>query len=413
MFGGLVRNCLLFMLMLLMAETQAGISGKIETLFERDNLYFESESRSEQWLDVRYENPSTQLSMGLSMSFLQTQDDNDEELALLNIKKHLDDKGSFVDLGRLQRADSFGFYILDGIHLKYHGNYGSLSFYGGVPGRIESFRSIEGGALYGFDMQSESLPWNEYAIDGRIGWQYLDDDISEKRLNIGGRLVRQEGQAQAVSFATTYRLTGSSWESIQIDAYQNFSDVVRWRVDYETYEPNSDKLTFKDRFYSLYAKGRQSQLKTGIAYYQDRQRTWVLQGRRVSRDFGESGLGVSAGLDYRSLRGWVLNTQLDQLTLSQERLHSFYIEGHQSLTSILRATLSGVVQRQQKKLVGDNRSIGVDAKLERRVRFSAFPSPLWCSLEASYIDHSRLSSEYRIALRLSYHFDDRTREALQ
>ena len=414
MYGCLLRCCLV--LMLVVANSHAGISGRFEILAELDNRRLASEAELEERLDLSYQNPNKKINAGLSLGFVQYGNNHNEELSLLYVEKHLDEKGSLASIGRLQRADSLGFYTLDGLHLEQRGGWGSLTIYGGVPGRVENYRSVDGDALYGIDFQTKQINVKRYEFDGRLGWQYFKEKTSEERINLGGRFTHKEKPAgmwpTAISFSVSYRVKETTWENTQFSVHRDVADVVRLRLDYETYEPSENELTFKERFYSLYSRGRQSETKAGIQFKQNRQISWHLSGKHLSREFGSHGSGVTAGMDYQGLRGWQLSTQLDQQALSEERIHGFYIESRKTLTSFMRLSLSGVVQRQQKQLVGDNRTLGVDAILERRFTVKALPSPIWLSFETSYIDNSRLSDEYRIALRARYHFDDRTREAL-
>ena len=396
---------------------QAGLSGRLETHIKRDNRQFQNTGAIEERLDVHYDDPASGLRSGLTLALAQWEGRRDESLYQLYLEKTLNDKGTQLSLGRMQRSDALGFYTLDGVQFSYVTDAATLTLYGGVPGRIEDFRSIDGDALYGFDLQAAFRQLQRYALDGRIGWQRLQQDRSVDRVNVGWRGVHQQQATQlfpsAFSLTGTYLFEDETWETIQLDVYRDFETKVRLRVDYETYEPGTDELTFKDRFYSLYARGRQSQFKVGYQFQQGRRRTWSVSGRRVVREFGGNGYGTVATMDYRSDRGCRWLVQLDRLELAQERANGAYFEIDKPLSSMVRASLGGVFQQQHKWLTGDNRTLGVEAQLERRVKVDMLPAALWFSAEASYIQNSRLTDEYRIAVRMIYSFDDRTREAMQ
>jgi len=384
-------------------------------LVEQDNRRFQNNSRIEERLDLIYDDSASGLRSGLALALSQQQGKREETLSQLYLEKRLNDKGSLLSLGRLQRSDAFGFYTLDGLLFKQVTDRKILTLYGGVPGRIEEFRSIEGTALYGFDLQISIPRFTRYTLDGRFGWQHLKQQRAIDRLNVGWRGVHQ--QIPALFSPSSFSLTGSYlvneniWESVQLSAYRDFENSTqpaRLRIDYETYEPGKDKLTFKDRFYSLYSRGRQSQFKAGYQFKQGPQHTWSLSGRRIAREFGGNGYAAVATMDYHSDRGWLLTTQLDQSALADERINRVYFEVQKSLSSRMRSTLSGVLQQQQKRLMGDSHSTGIEVRLERRIKSKILPSPLWLSMQASTIRNSRLANEYRIAVRLSYSFDDRT-----
>ncbi len=403
--------------MLVVGAAQAGISGRFETWVEQDNRQLHSESGFEERLGLLYNNPASGLRSGLSLALSQRQGKRDETLTLLYLEKPLNDKRTLLSLGRLQRSDAFGFYTLDGLLFKQIISRATLTLYGGVPSRIEGFRSVDGEALYGFDVQTSAVQFNNYKLDSRFGWQRLKQSNTVNRVNIGGRGIHQQTAIalfpSAFSFAGSYLVGEQTWESVQLNAHRDFENNMRLRMDYETYQPDKDELTFKDRFYSLYAHGRQSQFKLGYQLNQRQQHTWSLSGRRVTREFGSNGYGLVATMDYRSDHGWRLATQFNHLALADERLNGLYLEAEKALSSMVRGTLSGVFQQQQKRLTGDNRSTGIEARLERRVKLKVLPSALWFSAETIYIHNSRLVNEYRIAMRLSYSFDDRTRESLQ
>lgn len=402
-------------IILTVGTAHAGISGRIEMLVEQDNQRFQNNSRIEKRLDLVYDDPAAGLRGGLALALAQRQGKQVETLSQFYLEKKLNNKGSLLSLGRLQRSDALGFYILDGLLFKRVADKKTLTFYGGVPSRIDEFHTLEGKSLYGFDAQISIPRFMHYTLSGRFGWQRLKQQQTIDRLNIGWRGIHQ--QTPALFSPSSFSLTGSYlvgenvWESAQLSAYKdlkNNTQSARLRIDYEIYEPGKKTLTFKDRFYSLYARGRQSQFKTGYQFKQGRRHTWSLSGRRISREFGGNGYAAVVTMDYHNDRGWLLITQLDQMALADEHIRRFYFEVHQSLSSLMRGTLSGVLQ-QQKRLINNNYSTGIEVRLERRIKSGILPSPLWVSAHASTVRNSRSSNEYRIAIRLSYRFDDRTR----
>jgi len=411
-----LRLSLQVAVMLAVGSAQAGLSGRFETLIVQDNRQIQSTNRIEERLDLAYVDPALGWRSDLTLAFVQRQDGTEASLYQFYFEKALNNEGSLLTLGRLQRADAFGLYTLDGLLFKLVDDRTTLTLYGGVPSRIEGFRSIEGKALYGFDLQMSATKLGPYAHEGRFGWQHFEGNYADDhdRLNVGWRSVHQQ-QAQpfypsAFSLTGSYLVDDKSWESVQLSAYRDFEHAARLRVDYETYLPGEDEITFKDRFYSRYAHGRQSQFKAGYQFNFGGHYTGSFSGRRVVREFGNEGYGAVARVDYRSKQGWRLRTQLDRLALADEQVNGLYLEAEKSLSPWLRGTLGGVLQQQQKWLVGDNRTAGIEVRLERRIKLKRLPSAFWFSTHASYIHNSRLTNEYRIAVRMSYSFDDRTRE---
>ncbi|NOZ52825.1 MAG: hypothetical protein GXP08_06715 [Gammaproteobacteria bacterium] len=412
-----IRLLLIAAMILVGSVSQAGMSGRFETLIERDNRQFQSRGGLEERLDMLYDNPVMGLRSGLTLGFFQGGNEHEETLYQFYVEKTLDKKGSLLSIGRLQRSDALGFYTLDGLLFQQMADIASLTLYAGVPGRIEAFRSVDGEALYGAEVQTFARRYGVYEMRGRIGWQRLIQDHVVDRLNVGWRGIQQ--QTITGFLPTAFSITGNylvdeyHWESVQFNAYKDFETDSRLRMSYDRYEMGVDELTFKDRFYSLYARGRQSQLKTAYQFSHGTQHEWSVSGRRVVREFGGSGHGVLATMEYRDDQGWRLMAQFDRLALAEERAVGFYLEVSKPFSSTLRATFGGVLQQQQKRLVGGNRAVGAEVRLERLVRVKVLPSSMQFSVQANYIDNSRLVNEYRVVLRLSYHFDDRMREMLQ
>ncbi len=402
-------------MVLTMTSVHAGLSGQFETLIKLDNRHFQSEQSIEERFDLVYDDPASNLRSGLSLALSQQQSDREAEITQIYLEKQLNGNRTLFSLGRLQRSDSLGFYALDGLLFKHVINKTMLTMYGGVPRRIENFRSIEGEALYGFDVQTSVTRFSCYKLDGRFGWQRFQQSGTVDRVNIGGRGIHQQATGffpSAFSFSGSYLIDDEAWESIQLSAYRNFENFARLRLSYDTYEPINDKFTFKERFYSRYAHGRQSQFKAEYQFRQGYQQSWSLNGRRIIRELGGIGYATVASMDYRSNRGWRVTTQLDHLTLGDERFSGLYFETETALSSMLRGMLSGVLQQQQKRLASNNRSVGVEARLERRLKLKTLPSALWFSAQANYIHNSRLANEYRIIVRLKYRFDNRAWDSL-
>ena len=406
---------------------QAGLSGRLDTLVTLDNREFEPKGRIEEHLDLNYEQPSSGLRGGLSLGLHQGDDADEAQFYQLYLEKEFNAKGDAFQLGRFENADALGFYTLDGARLRLVGGATSLVLYGGRPRRIEDLQALDGDALRGVDLHIHEQEWRSLVLDGRIGWQALKQDArTADRLNLGLRGKRREAllddsrdQDGAPSNPFTFSLAGiyladeKYWESFQINVRADLDKNARVQFDCETYVPGTEAPTFRDRFYSLYGRERQTQLKAGYQFDMRRKHSWSLNGRHVIKEAGDNGYGGAFGWQHHNYRGLRIEAQLDHIALSEDRATSLYVEAKKALTTKMRGMLGTVLQDQQKQLTDDNRAVGFEAQLERVVRTNALPSALLFSTQLSHIWNSHMADEYRISVRLSYSFTDLARDVSQ
>jgi hypothetical protein len=411
-------------LMFITQSCQAGLSGRFDTLVTLDNREFQSRARIEEQLDLNYEQPSSGLRSGLSLGLRQHEDGDDAQVYQLYLEKNLNSKGDAVQLGRFQNADALGFYTLDGVRLKSNNSVTTLMLYGGVPRRIESLYAIDGDALLGADLYVHEQKYQDFMLDGRFGWQALKQNTkTADRLNFGLRgkwldqgLPNQERAPSApltFSLAGTYLANEKHWEAFQVNTQAGLANDAYLRLDYETYEPGVDVPTFRDRFYSLYGRQRQTQLKAGYRFNTRHRHTWSLSGRHIIKEVGDNGYGGALAWRHHNDRGLHIEAQLDHLAISEDSATSLYVETKKALAAKMRGVLGAVLQRQQKRLTGENHAVGFEAQLEQLVRIDALPSDLLFSTQLSHIWNSCQKNEYRIAVRVSYSFTELTRSVAQ
>ena len=397
---------LLGIMILTTTDAVAALSGRVETSIDTNNSQFHAETSLEERLDLSYSDPEKGLNSGLSLAMFQRPDEKEAELYQLFIQQDFNKSLDQISLGRFFRADTLGYYSLDGIQYRHKTDSIVLSSYAGVPVRIEDFRSIEGDALYGLELQTLPYQINTYKVDTRLGWQRLERQESQQRYNFGLRASAEKTELlpTVLSMSASYVEESAQWESAQINTRWDLKKNSTLRIDYETYEPVSDELSFRDRFYSLYARGRQTQFKAAYQFKYDYQQTWSMSARQVSREFGGSGYAGMFAVEKRSNEGLLLTTKVEQLELQTERVSSLFIDAEKTLTASLRGGFSGVLQQQEKQLTGDNNSIGIEFRLEHMLGLQAMPSGLQFDVIANHIWNDRIEDEYRFLLRLSHKF---------
>ena len=181
----------------------------------------------------------------------------------------------------------------------------------------------------------------------------------------------------------------------------NASSKVNWRersglvgVTYETYQHLTPQVTFRERFYRLYARGRQSGLKTYAIFKYGTNQQIVLEGRKLWRDFGADGYAASVGFRHKRL----LETRVDMLLLDDEKAVNWFVTTEKPLSSRMVAELSGVVQWQETSLL-DKKAMGLASQINYMLSWDLF-----VNVRAEYIFNAERDDEYQLGVRLRYDF---------
>ncbi len=390
----------------------AGLSGRVDALMQADNRAFADQGQLEGRGDLLFVDDEQGIRSGLSLALRRRDGDNQAHLYQLFVEKHIpqnlfSEQQLTVSLGRLQRADGLGFYTLDGAQLRLRGQRLSVSAYAGRPGRIEGFRSLSAQALYGADVHYP-LPARAGMGPGtlRLGWQRLIDDRSVDRINAGWRT--SAGKASVASLLQgTYLPAERRLENVQAYIESNVSKKSFARLRFETYTPSHARLSFHQRFYAHYALNGQMTLSGEWHHRPRRDVSGQLRLRHVWREdsqggYANNGYGISLDASGRRPRGQTWGAQFDHLRLRNDQNTGLYFQLGTALSAKRRSVVSGVVQFQQRRLIGSNRVLGLEAQVEQAIR-----ADLYASCFVSFIHNGNLQNEYRAGVRLSYLFDDR------
>ena len=408
---------LLGIMMLTATDSIAVLSGQLQTTVENNNSRFRSESSIEELLDIAYSTPEKDFSVNLSLALIQQQDNSDSELYQFYLQQDFNNAADRLSLGRFFRTDTLGYYSLDGLQFRHKAGETILNFYAGIPSRIEAFRSIDGDALYGISLKTLTSMFYDYKVDARLGWQRLDKVTHEQRYHFGMRANVNEGNANlrptALSMSASYVAEAAQWESAQLNTRWDLEENSMLRIDYETYEPVSDDISFRDRFYSLYSRGRQTQLKAAYQFKYNYQQVWSMAARQVDHEFGGEGYAGMFTIEHRSNKGLRISGKAELLELQTERVSSLFIDADKTLSSSLRGGISSVLQQQEKQLTGGNQSFGMELRLEHMIGAKSLPSDLKLEAVASHIWNSRLEDEYRVLLNFSYKFGNKQKAVEQ
>lgn len=400
------------------------VSGKLDTVLETNQAAYYSRSRIEEQVDINWSNYENDMNAGFQFDIRheeieqrsQFNKQTDSQINQLFFSNKT--AGINYTLGRFNRADLLGFYTLDGVVVKYPRQNWDTSFHAGKPLQIEDYNTIDAGRIYGADINhhanniGNSIVQN---INSYLGWQQLQDDTKQNYIHFSlsgdGELEKNNSERSELNqvkmfFNGSYLAENKSAESINAGIQANSKGLGLARIAYTSWNPEQANLSFKERFYSVYANGKQSFLQADFFHNHKWNQQYYLRGRKVWREFGDNGYGATAGFEHRATSnkkpGW--QTQWDSLVLKEDIIHSLYLGFNKDLSATLRGQLNTALQYIKNELFEDNRVVALEAVAQQMLR-----SNLFIDFNARYIYNDNLKNEYRIGFRFSYRFDDRIR----
>lgn len=332
----------------------------------------------------------------------------------LYLQKEIKDWNSTLKAGRFQRADSLGFYSLDGVDVLYdipeHGL--SVNVYAGKPTRQEDVRSVSGDWLYGIELMSnQQVNWDNKVLPVdtwlfRFGFQQFHDDNSSIRLSMGntieGKLKQTYLHAYELSFLTTLEASTGIFEEVYTSVLLDISENSRIRASYALYEPKSPYPTFKEQFYSDYYQGRQDLLSISFDHALTDSFSYHLSGKRAGRKAEHDiGYGIEVGVRSTRFRDWDLSANFDMLEFGKSNTYNLYFGSEYSLSSKSLLNLNLAFSLDNSPLYGENKAAGTELKY----RYKLY-SDVFLDLSGTYIANTRLDDEYRVGLQVTWYFDN-------
>lgn len=356
------------------------------------------------------------------LDFVRRHSDDDRgfegDIYQLYIQKKFKAYNSTVKAGRFQRADSLGYYALDGVNYQYHKQYDhgksglSLQFYGGVPRRLEDARSVSGDWLYGMEAQwNKNLAWESAAITldsvfFRGGFQqFAEQDISTRlsfSSSLAGRFPIKYLHSYELSILGTYETNTTTFEDFLANAMLDLTENVRLRTSYELYHPREPYITFREKFYSQYSFGRQDLFRISVNNQVNDYFEYHFGFKRARRSRGNFiGYGGNAGFTWDYWRNFSLAAEIDYLELGEEKSENLYLSAEYTVNADLTTGLNIALANNKKRIYGNNQSTGVELNTQYRINNAVF-----LKFSGSYIWYSKIDDEYLTALQLSWYFDN-------
>jgi len=402
-------------------------SGVLKTKTQADNRNPEdSEFFSKVWgsLEV-FDNKSWHGGLDFVTRLSDGRRDFEGDIYQLYVQKEFKAFDSTVKAGRFQRADSQGYYAVDGVNYQYHKLYDndksglSLQVYGGVPRRLEDVRSVSGDWLYGLEAQ-----WNKnIALEGdsitlddimfRGGFQQFADDEVSTRLTaastIKGHFPVKYLHSYELSVMGTYETSTSTFEDFMVNAMLDLTENIRVRTSYELYHPREPYITFREKFYSEYSfgqQGRQDLLRVSVNNQVNDYVEYHFGFKQATRKKGGAiGYGGNGGFKWDTIRDLSLAAEIDYLEfdyaeIDDERSASLYLSSDYTVNQDVKTGLNIALANNKTTLYGNNDSIGVELNTQYRIN-----SALFLKLSGSHIWYSEIENEYLGAIQLTWYLD--------
>lgn len=335
-------------------------------------------------------------------------DDSGNRLYQAYLEKNLPDWGSNLRLGRFQRADLSGFYILDGGQWNTQWNQWEIQAYGGQAKRFDQLLTANIDTIYGVDVAHSGTPdfrlgpmtWRNYRA--QLGYQqvYHDDNRSHRMqavLSSQGSLDEQ--RFWEMSLSGTYHIERSRLENVWFHGFADLTRTVRLRSNFEHYRPRNPLPSFRERFVYAYATGGQSLWRMEAQHVLRQNFSYFVGFQRATREDSFDGLGVRSGFEYLTGNGRI-SANYDWLKFGQDTAHSGYLHASHALNSRFEVWINGALRHEDKRLYGVNWSYGGESGFRYHINSA------WAiNSSISYIANSQRKPDYIGALRLIYYLD--------
>lgn len=397
---------------------RAYVSGRLDTQLETEQAAYYSRHYIEQQAEINWLSKKQTMHAGVQFDLRYKETDvpdyldnrADQQINQLFFSQ----RTAAIDytLGRFNRSDLLGFYSLDGVQADYAGNDWRAGFHVGRPRQLENYHAIDAGRIYGLDVTQQFSHIDNVLMQNasvHAGWQQLYKETKQNylhwRFSTEGDLAKGKTAPQPIKlfFTGNYLLENNAAETINAGVQFSSEDAGLARVSYNRWNPKQTRLSFKELFYSVYANGRQTTLQGELFRQHQWNQQYYVRGRKVWREFGNNGYGISAGFEKKAASEKKFNWQLqwDSLALKEDVVHSLYLGCDKSVSATMRARFNTALQYKDTSLEKSSRVLALQVVVERMLQ-----SDLFIDFNARYIYDENLQDEYRFSFRLSYRFDD-------
>jgi len=348
--------------------------------------------------------------------------------------------------GRFNRFDNLGYYTLDGAQYDYDfSDYPwaksnlpltkvALSGYAGKPLRTDDIHVLSGGYVAGISShfrwalpvsnQTESLYEPNLArmpndISATIGYQVLKIAQASQRLNLGLSAkseqgffnhelfgtFRQEFNVSASLAAVKNKWSKSEFEDLLIDTRfylpkLTFKKRDFLQVQYQYYNPELSRPSFKQRFYSTYAVGKIALAEVAYHGQLTTRSHYRVAGRISNKQRGGKGYGWQAQVIERLKNDWQLEASIDHLSLGTVEISSIYAGVSLSPNALSQLKIQAAIQLEDKPLYDKNKLFGLQGSYQYMLNTNLF-----LSLSFELLRNNMKAMDHLGRFYLVYYFD--------
>ena len=424
----------------------ANWTGSLETLGQATSEIRGEESELILWGNSLYvsDNRETQFHLLFNQ---QVWDSSETEFYQLYINQHLS-KSESLSVGRFQKTDFSGFYIIDGFLYSRAQDKNKFYAYAGKPKRLEGFLVSEGDLIMGVEgfvaekhfglsranADSAKTPIsNHYTVSHshRVGMQYqkgasptqsslstVSPTKSLSRVALVSRaLIKDDRPPMRVRYTqddieingeVNYLLSDNEIEKLSVDGMFPLTAKTQVGMGLNHYAYLEPAIDFKSQFYKFLNQGNQTEYLASMYFYPRRYERHSLDFRFVEREIGEEGKGLAFNsFLYRG--GVSFESRLELLDFMRQDHVGLYVGAKHSTGPFSEVAINTVFRVQQSQLRATTQTYGVELRWDWKPHRTWL---LYCSGEfinqEQYDGDYSLSfpdDEYRVSFSLSKNWD--------
>lgn len=414
---------------------QAGWTGSLETLGQSSSsIRGEEENEFLMWGDAHYINASRDTEFNLLFT-QQIKDRQETEIYQLFVSREFSSTDK-INIGRFQKSDMSGFYIIDGILFNSRADKLNFNLYAGKPKRLEGFSITEGTGIAGADL---FIPPHEIKVSGRqsftathqhkLSVQHQQDEISVSQTNLQNKHLDRIGLTSQIIFQPQHIAPSNSAfynRDVEVNGALSFhlQTAAIENLYFKTALPLSEKLLldlsvkhnsypnpaidFKSQFYKLFNRGEQSEVQSSLYFSPRAHEQHAIEIRYIQREVGDEGEGLAFNSEF-SWSQLRLKSRLEFFDFMDQDHAGIYLNIEHALGSFSKIALGSVFRVQQSQLRHTTQVYGVEArwdwKIERDLLF-------YCSAELinqdRFDDFYNLrtpNDDYRFSVSLTKYWD--------
>lgn len=432
--------------MLFSRATLAQVYGSLETGISSDSQVEDVVLRHLGFINYQSDNQQTEAVFDY---IAQAPDFSDSTISQLYINQQLSNNAQVI-AGRFNRFDNLGYYTLDGAQYNHDFSKSALvteqksltkvalTSYAGKPLRTDDIHVLSGDYVVGvsshfrwalpsrdnnsntqttlFEPNLTTMP-ND--ISATIGYQALKIEQASQRLNLGLSAKSEQGFfnsdltgdfRQEFNFSSSLATVDNQWsksefEDLVIDTRfylpkLSFNQQDFLQLQYQYYNPELSRPTFKQRFYSTYAVGKIALAE--LAYHGQLTSTshYRVAGRMSNKQRGGKGYGWQAQVLERLDNDWQLEATIDHLSLDSVDVSSIYAGISLSPNAYSQLKVQAAIQLEDKPLADKNEMFGLQGSYQYM-----FNANLFLSFSLELLRNSMKDNDHLGRLYLVYYFD--------